>query len=422
MKKLCLLCSLVLFIFACSSDNGGTPTTDDDGIGGTDDSPPVGGDEVGLTFTPCENGFAEDFPCDGYDLLRTIPLSVMEADRANDVWGWTDTANNREYAIIGLDNGTGFVDITDDDNIVYLGKLPSATLTSIWRDIKIYQDHAFIVSEADNHGMQVFDLTRLRGVSANNPETFDADARYTGFGNAHNIVINEATGFAYPVGTDRNDEFRGGAHFVDIRDPINPIGVGGYADNGYTHDAQVITYTGMDADYQGSEIFIGANENELIVADITNKDNPIAISTMVYDNIGYTHQGWFTEDQRFFILGDELDEINFGFDSRTVIFDMADLDNPVIHMNYTGTTEAIDHNGYVLGNEFYLANYNAGMRVLDISDIENRIITESGFFDTVPGTNGASFDGVWSVFPYFESGKIVISDIDSGLFVVRKTP
>ena len=138
--------------------------------------------------------------------------------------------------------------------MIYLGKLPSATTSSSWRDIKVYQDHAFIVSEAGGHGMQVFDLTKLRNV-ANAPETFEADTRYTGFGNAHNIVINEGSGYAYAVGTARNDLYNGGAHFIDIQDPKNPIAAGGYGANGYSHDAQVVTYNGPDIDYNGSGNF-----------------------------------------------------------------------------------------------------------------------------------------------------------------------
>jgi choice-of-anchor B domain-containing protein len=268
--------------------------------------------------------------------------------------------------------------------------------------------------------MQVFDLTRLRDV-ADPPVTFDADARYTGFGNAHNIVINEDTGFAYAVGTARDDAFRGGAHFINVQDPKNPIAAGGYADNGYSHDAQVVTYNGPDSDYSGREIFIGANENQVVLADVTDKDNPAPISSIDYEEVWYTHQGWFTEDQQYFILGDELDEANVGFRSRTLVFDLSDLDNPSLHFAYSGATSAIDHNGYVKGDAYFLANYTAGIRVLDISGIAGKSITETGFFDTFPSTDTPRFDGVWSVYPYFESGKIVVSDINSGLFVIKKS-
>lgn len=405
----------VFLVFGCSSDDGGDPNS-----GNNEDASNLGTGLVATSFTPCQSGTASIYPCNGYDLLFQMDLSAFGASSANDIWGWTDTPNSREYAIIGLDNGTAFVDITDAQAPIYLGKLLTATSSSTWRDVKVFGNHAFIVAEAANHGMQVFDLTKLRNV-ANPPQQFTADARYTGIGNAHNIVINEELGFAYPVGTARNDAFNGGVHFIDIQNPTSPNGIGGYGANGYTHDAQVITYNGPDADYAGREIFIGANENQIAIADITDKASPVEIGTLMYGNLGYTHQGWFTEDQRYFILGDELDETDFGFNSRTLVFDLTDLDNPTLHTTYLGPTGAIDHNGYVLGDEFFLANYTAGMRVLDISDIENETITEIAFFDTYPSNNTARFDGVWSVYPFFESGKIIINDTDSGLFVVQKS-
>ena len=415
MKKTFLLFLGLLFLAGCS-DSDDSPADDDDSMMMDDDI--VDNPQTG--FLPCTSGMAGIYPCNGYDFLGQINLTQFSASSANDIWGWTDSSTGKEYALVGLDNGTAFVDITDTDNLIYLGKLPSATVASSWRDIKVYQDHAFIVSEAGNHGMQVFDLTKLRNVP-NPPVTFGADSRYVGFGSAHNIVINEVSGYAYAVGTARYDLYNGGAHFINIQDPKNPIASGGYGANGYSHDAQVVTYNGPDIDYNGQEIFIGANENQMTIVDITDKDNPMQISTFQYANLGYTHQGWFSEDQRYFILGDELDEINFGFNSRTLVFDLSDLDNPVLHYTYPGETSAIDHNGYVKGDAFYLANYTAGVRILDISGIDGQSIIEEGFFDTYPSDNTAAFEGVWSVYPYFESEKIIVNDINSGLFVIKKS-
>ena len=418
------------FSLGCSSDNATDPiiVTDDDGSAMTDDDggmmpdpdPDIGDGNVQNGFTPCQGGSAGVYPCDGYDLLFQMPLSAFNAGRANDIWGWTDSSTGNEYALIGLDNGTAFVDITDEANPVYLGQLPTATEPSTWRDVKVFGNHAFIVSEAQDHGMQVFDLTRLRNV-ASPPEVFSADARYTGIGNAHNIVINEQMGFAYPVGTATTDVFGGGVHFLDVSQPLNPISVGGYGANGYTHDAQVITYNGPDPDYSGREIFIGANETQIAIVDITDKSTPSGISTLGYSQLGYTHQGWFTDDHRYFILGDETDEINFGFNSRTLVFDVSDLDNPSLHTTYLGPTGATDHNGYVLGNQFFLANYAAGVRVLDISQLDSEVIVEEGFFDTYPNGDVAGFNGAWSVYPYFASGKILVNDISFGFFVIKQS-
>jgi len=370
---------------------------------------------ITIAQNTCNGGMAGSYPCSGIDLLSQISLPEMNATSGNDSWGWIDPQDGKEYALMGLNNGTAFVDISDPLNPVYLGKLPTHTSSSTWRDIKVYNNYAFIVSEASDHGMQVFDLTRLRSV-ANPPENFSEDAHYDGFGHCHNLVINEDSGFAYAVGTST---FGGGPHFVNIQDPLNPIAAGGFSDDNYCHDAQVVIYDGPDSDYIGREILLGSNENRLSIVDVTDKSNPIGISNGFYNNTEYTHQGWLTEDKKYFILGDELDESFFGFNTRTIIFDVSDLDNPVVHFEYEADVEAIDHNGYVVGNDFYLASYRAGLRILDISDIENQNMNETRYFDTFPGSNSASFDGAWSVYPFFSSGNIVISDIDRGLFIVR---
>lgn len=370
-----------------------------------------------IAQTPCEGGFAGQFPCNDFDLLDRLTTEEMGGGFTNDSWGWTDPETGKEYALIGQDDRTVFVDISNPIDIFIVGILPSHTGSTIWRDIKTYNNYAFIVSETGGHGMQVFDLTRL-GAVTNPPEVFTEDAHYDGFGNAHNIVINTDTGFAYGVGTST---FNGGPHFVNIQDPLNPIAAGGYSDNNYSHDAQVVTYTGPDPDYQGREILIGSNEDLVALVDITDKANPVEISTITYPTIGYTHQGWFTEDQRYFLLGDELDETGFGFNTRTIVFDFEDLDNPELSFEYEGPTEAIDHNGYVNGDLFYLSNYRAGVRLIDVSDIANGNMEEIGFFDTFPANDNASFGGgLWNVYPFFESTNIVLSG-GGGFFLVRES-
>jgi len=364
--------------------------------------------------TPCENGFANSYPCKDYDLQSHIFLAEMGASEGNDSWGWTDPDDETEYALVGLDNGTAFIDISDPVNPVYLGKLPTHTSPSIWRDIKVYQNHAFIVSEASGHGMQVFDLTRLRDV-ANPPETFTEDAHYAGFGGSHNIAINEETGYAYSLG---DNTFGGGLHFINIQDPSNPTAAGGYADGGYTHDTQVITYDGPDSDYTGKEIAFASNADHVEIVDVTNKSNPIQIASFEYPATGYTHQNWLTEDRNYMLLGDEGDEFDFGFNTRTIVFNISDLDNIVLHMEYEGETSSVDHNGYVIGDKYYLANYSSGLRVVDISDIENGNMTASSYFDSYPSNNNANYDGSWNVYPFFESGNIVISGTN-GFTLVR---
>jgi len=408
---------LLIIAFSCSKNDVETPSIELE----VPEVPVVTPDPE----TKCVNGLADGYPCNGYDLLARIELKDLDLSNTtpnnlsgNDSWGWTDTTTGKEYALIGLNSGLSMVDISNPVAPIVLGFVPTETVNSDWRDVKVYNNFAFIVSEATNHGMQIFDLTKLRAV-ANPPQIFSPDFTYTDFGSAHNVVINEANGYAYTVGTSRSGKYEGGPLFINIQDALNPIDEGGFIN--YAHDAQVVTYNGPDTEHMGKEILIGSNETEVVIVDVTNKRNPVQISSISYANVGYTHQGWFTEDFNYFVLGDELDELRLGNKTRSIIFDFKDLDNPKYHFEFFGTTDAIDHNGYVKENIYYQANYTAGVRMLDISDIENKIITEVGYFDTHPEKNTASFNGAWNVYPYFESGVIVISDIEKGLFLIKKS-
>ena len=363
--------------------------------------------------SPCVNGLAAGlYPCDNIDLYATMGVNQVGGGDMNDIWGWTDPLDGKEYVLLGRTNGTAFIDISNPTSPVYLGNLNTNTVSSLWRDIKVYGNYAFIVSEAGGHGMQVFDLTKLRNVN-NPPVNFSADAVYTGFGNAHNIVINEATARAYGVGTNTAS---GGLHIVDISNPLNPTILGTFSQDGYTHDAQVVTYIGPDAQYQGKEIAFACNENTITIVDVDDPTDATLISTEGYSGSAYTHQGWLTEDHKYFVVGDELDEQQSGVNTRTYFFNVEDLNNPFLAGTYTATTSAIDHNLYIKDGIAYQSNYRAGLRLLDVSNAPNA--EEVGFFDLYPSSDAASFNGTWSNYPYFASGVVAASHIEEGLFLL----
>jgi len=380
----------------------------------------------------CEEGTAAAFDCGSVDILSFLPVSAVGGGRGvrlNDVWGWTDPETGREYAIVGRVDGTSFVDVSDPYNPVYLGEMPktAASPGSIWRDMKVYRNHVYVVADgAASHGMQIFDLTQLRDVK-NAPVTFEETARYDNIHSAHNIVINEETGYGYIVGASAGGETCGGGlHMINLEQPDRPTFAGCFADpetgrsgTGYSHDAMCIIYHGPDSAYEGQEICFGANETALSIADVTDKANPEALSSAAYPNVGYAHQGWITEDHKYFFLGDELDEMNGSYDrTRTMVWDVSDLDDPILVKEFMGTTGAIDHNLYIKGNKMYQSNYVAGMRVIDISDPENP--RETGYFDTVPyGDNSPGFNGSWSNYPYFASGTIVVTSGREGVFFLK---
>ena len=368
---------------------------------------------VGTGPEDCTDGSAGEYPCRGISLQSQVSLDSMGGTAGNDIWGWSDTETGKEYALMGMTNGTAFVDISNPQRPIFLGRLPTETRNSSWRDIKVYRDHAYIVADnAGAHGMQIFDLRRLRGVSAS--ETFSADVVYDGFRHAHNLAIDEAVGFAYAVG---GDTCGGGVHIMDIRTPNNPLFAGCH-DTVRTHDTQCVVYRGPDAEHRDRQICFSSNENHFEVVDVTDKSAPLTLSSSRYPQLAYVHQGWLTEDHRFFLLGDELDESALGLSTRTHVFDVSDLDAPSHLFVHDLGTRAIDHNLYVRGNRVYEANYTSGLRVLELGDLANREIEEIAFFDTYPSNDNTAFQGAWSVYPYLPSGTLIVSDINSGLFIL----
>jgi hypothetical protein len=206
---------------------------------------------------------------------------------------------------------------------------------------------------------------------------------------------------------------------VDIRQPTSPRSAGCFADDGYTHDVQCVIYGGPDGDHTGKEICFAANEDTLTIVDVTDKELPVAISRTSYPGVGYTHQGWLSGDHRFFLSDDESDETGRGHKTRTYIWDLRDLDAPELTGTYEAETEAIDHNQYIRGRHTYQANYRAGLRILELTNPGAGKIKERALFDVYPADDETGFNGSWSVYPYFVSGIVVVSSIESGLFVVR---
>lgn len=389
----------------------------------------ITGEEVACS----DEGVASLFDCSEVDMLSFLPVGELGAGRGvrvNDVWGWTDPQTGRDIALVGMTDQTAFVDVSNPYEPVYLGRLPlpADARPSTWRDVKVYEGHAYVVSDgAGEHGMQVFDLARLRGLDGSAPATFEADVVYDRIASAHNIVINEETGFAYAVGSSGGGETCGGGlHMIDIRDPKSPEFAGCFQDpttgrsrTGYSHDAQCVVYRGPDEDYQGREICLGSNETALSIADVTDKAAPTAVAMATYPNVGYSHQGWLSDDHRYFFMNDELDETGGLVSStRTLVWDLTDLDDPILATEHFADNQSSDHNLYVVGNTMYQSNYVSGLRILDISDPENPV--QVGFFDTVPyGEDTPGFNGSWSNFPFFDSGVVVVTSGREGLFLLR---
>jgi choice-of-anchor B domain-containing protein len=351
------------------------------------------------------------------------------------VWGWYDQETGREYALYGKADGTAFVDVTDPYNPTYLGTLPTRTGNSIWRELATYQNYAYIVSDVNGaHGVQIFDLHNLRGVST--PQTFTESGFYNGtvgavnanFNTVHTIFINEDTGYAYLNGSGR---LGGSYHALSLSDPLNPTYVGG-SNLGYIHDGLTVIYNGLDERFVGQEIsFNSMGGAGFSILDVTTKNAPAQLSRTRYGNLGYTHQGWLTEDQRFFVMNDEFDENNLRGQTRTHLWELSSLTNPRYLGVFEHDTIAIDHNLFIQGNYVYMSNYTAGLYVYDLSRLPDVAAgTENvsnalelvAYFDTYFQDDlrpERSFNGSWGNYPYLPSGNVLVADRQNGLFVVK---
>jgi choice-of-anchor B domain-containing protein len=399
----------------------------------------------------CAFGNAGGFSCTRIDMLSWLDLNQLGGSAGNDVWGWTDPLDGREYVLMGRFDGTTFVDITDPQAPVVLGYLPAhpdiaavrseqsaevvtqtggaskqcvadgpqgsdgvcGEQSSPWRDLKVYMNHAFIVSEQAGAGLQVFDLTQLRGLTGP-PVTF-GETNYNGlFSAAHNVAINVDTGFLYVVGSNRAN---GGLVIYDVSTPATPTWVADYGADGYTHDVQCVVYAGPDATYVGREMCFASNEDTLTILDASNKSSMQMIRRVSYPGVAYSHQAWLSEDHEFLYSNDELDELNTGDHTLTRIWDVRNLAAAQVVGTYESPLWSIDHNNYSSGDYLFQSNYTSGLRVLDISDPTSP--WEIGYFDTYPATDDAQFNGTWSNYPYFPSGTIAVSDINGGLFLLQ---
>mgnify|MGYP000210952249 CR=1 FL=1 len=373
--------------------------------------------------TPCVNGFAGAYPCSNIDLLAFEPVANFGATTTNSLWGWTDPQTNIEYALVGANNRTAFYDLSTPDHPRYVGWLPTHTGSSIWRDVRVYANHAYVVADNNGaHGMQVFNLALLRGVTT--PTQFAETAWYNGatgntITNVHTIAINEQTGYAYLPGSTSCGG--GGLHMVDIRIPANPVFAGCGSTGHYVHESQCWNYAGPDATYAGHEICVEANgpTDRIALVDVTNKAAPVTLASAPYAGSGYPHQGWLTEDHRYLLVNDELDESSLGHNARTYVWDVSDLDNPVLKGYHQHALGVIDHNLYLHGNYVYESNYESGVRILELDNLSQAKLKEVAYFDTYPNDNSPNFNGSWNNYRFPGSGIVIATGIDEGFFVLE---
>lgn len=376
-----------------------------------DRKPPFRG-EAWRASQPTSGGAlaASAFQSSGVSLQSWLPLSVFGSNQVSGAscYGYT-SPSGREYALISLSNGTGFVEVTDPANAQLVQVIPAQG--SLWGDVRTYSHYAYAVKES-SVGIQVIDLAGIDAGQVTLVNTVSSGGSLS----THTIAIDQASGFLYRAGGSGN-----GLRIYSLANPTSPTLVGQWQTR-YVHEVTPVTYT--SGPYAGKQIAFacsGANggwtNTGLDVLDVTNKANIVPLANVFWPNPGYSHQAWPSSDLKYLFINDELDEDNYNLPTRTIVFDIQNLSNPVYLGSFTNGNLAVGHNLYVKDNLLFEANYTSGLRVFDVTN--PLAATEVAWFDTYPAHDQPDFNSLWNVYPYFASGTIIGSDIEQGLFVWR---
>ncbi|MEX2123176.1 MAG: choice-of-anchor B family protein [Woeseia sp.] len=390
--------------------------------------------KAGAPASPCTGGMAGELPCDSVDLLSHFSFADVSVTptSATDVWGFVDLNTGHEYAIVGYNIGTAVVDVTDPENPLEVGFVDGQN--AFWRDIKVYQffdsaagrwrAYAYVTTDGSTDGLFVIDMSEL-------PHAIRKTNYASDFNAAHNVyatntdystglsLTGEAPLLAISGSSIGSGQYRGYA----LDDPASPALVAGAATPDYMHDASSIIITDARKDSQcvnasaWCEVLLDFNELTIDVWDITDAASPVRLSRTPYSNARYVHSGWWSEDRQFIFVHDELDEQSIGLNTTVRVFSIANLAAPVQVGEWSGTSRAIDHNGFARGNRYYISNYARGLTVLDITNAAQPVTV--GSLDTYPFSDTSSFVGAWGTYPFFFSGTVAVSDIDTGLYLAR---
>ena len=326
---------------------------------------------------------------EGYNMQLLSHMSFNQ--ESSDITGFYQ--DEREFAVMGLQNAAVFIDITDPSNPFEISRINGSN--SIWRDIKYWNRHVYIGTEADD-GIKI--------VSVDNPDNPTLVNTITDIDNSHNIHV-DSDGFLYIIGADEHDIW-----IYDLDDPENPFLVGTWdylddatSENGYCHDIEVYN----DKLYCAA-IYVGYFH----IIDISDKSNPTTLASHFsgIDGIS-THDVAVTEDERYLFTGDE----NLG--GHIKVWDIQDYNNINLVDEYITINgdEHSAHNLYVRpgSNQLIISYYADGTRILDISDPTN--LEEIAYYDM------SEIEGLyvsnWGVYAYLPSGLIISSDIEQGLYV-----
>lgn len=312
------------------------------------------------------------------------------------LWGYV-APNGREYAILGCATGTAFYDVTDSANIVEVGFIPGPT--SNWREMKVFSNYAYIVSEATNSKIQIVNLANLPA-----SVTLVGTSNMASHSSTHSI--SQDGPYLYLHGC--NSSFGQGVTVVDLTNPTSPVKRGGW-NSQYVHDSRVRN----DTIYACN---IYDPPGTISVINAANKDNLTTITSWVNNPNPFPHNAALTAGRTYIYTTDETSTPP----GKLKVWNISNLSNVTFVTNWqpTGITNAIVHNVEIYGNYALVAHYTAGIRLINISN--PAVPVEAAWYDSYPSNNNNSYNGCWGVY-MFPSGKIIASDRQTGLYVLKTT-
>lgn len=311
--------------------------------------------------------------------------------------------DGREYAVIGTSGGTAIyrVDVANPALTTWVGFIPGPP--SIWREIKSYREWLYIVTEGEGAG------AGLQIVRMANPDAPVLAATYTtNFIKSHTVAVDTARAILICNGTRRTNGTASGMRILSIANPEAPVEIAKWPaspdtvpSSQYVHDAVPI----------GNRLYASSIYSRIQrVFDFTTPSAPVQLAGWTYPNAYYPHNAWPDSTGNFIYVTDEQN-------GQTLrVFDIANLGAPQLVNGITSNPKAIVHNAHVKGRELYVSNYTEGIRAFDLQDPAHP--AEFGWADSYPGPSGG-YGGVWEVCPFFPSGTVIASDMQTGLYVYR---
>lgn len=326
-------------------------------------------------------GQANDFPEVGY----------------NDIWGYADKTD-LEYAIIGTRNSTLIYSLENPASPRLRANIPGTVST--WRDMKSWKQFVYVIADRGADGIVKIDMSAAPDTITHeflSPQTLINGTPGT-VSRGHNLYIDEK-GFLYASGTNLHS---GGVLIFDIDDATGELSFAGAGDPRYSHD----NYASHDTLWS-ADIYAGIFSAQ----DVSDKTN---VQTIGFHETSsnFTHNLWLSDDGKYLFTTDEVSGASID------AYDVTELDN-IERLSSFRPVSSIDlpvipHNTHYANGYLVVSWYSEGVVVIDAHRPENMV--QVAQYDTyLPELHG--FYGCWGAYPFLPSGRILASDIQSGLYI-----